>query len=115
MMNPLRGEIWLLDLNPTRGSEMGKRRPVLVVNRDALARLPLRIIVPITTWKPHLGRLPWFVRVEPTEENGLQRVSGIDAFQLRAVDVGRFIRKLGHLTPSEMARVDQALRLVLNL
>jgi mRNA interferase MazF len=41
-------EIWLINLDPTIGSEMRKTRPALIVNDDALGRLPLKIIVPIT-------------------------------------------------------------------
>ncbi|MDR2626783.1 MAG: type II toxin-antitoxin system PemK/MazF family toxin [Dysgonamonadaceae bacterium] len=48
------GEIWLIDLNPTIGAEMQKIRPALIVNVDALGKLPLKIIVPVTDWKERL-------------------------------------------------------------
>jgi mRNA interferase MazF len=44
-------EIWLINLDPTVGAEIRKTRPAVVVNDDALGRLPLKIIVPITEWK----------------------------------------------------------------
>ncbi len=50
----LRGEVWLLNLNPTIGAEIRKTRPVIVVNDDEIGVLPLKIIVPVTE-KTHEG------------------------------------------------------------
>ena len=47
----LRGEIWLVNLDPTVGSEIIKTRPCASVNDDAIGVLPLKVIVPITDWK----------------------------------------------------------------
>jgi len=49
---PKRGEIWLIDFDPAIGAEIRKARPAVVVSLDAIGRLPLRIVVPITDWKP---------------------------------------------------------------
>lgn len=46
-----RGEVWLLNLDPTVGAEIRKTRPVVIVNDNALGKLPLKIIVPLTDWK----------------------------------------------------------------
>ncbi len=51
MINPRRGEIWLVDLNPTRGQEIQKTRPVVIISAEAFQPIPLRIIVPITSWQ----------------------------------------------------------------
>jgi mRNA interferase MazF len=59
-----RGEVWLIDLSPTVGAEMRKRRPAVIVNDDQVGILPLKIIAPITDWKPHYGQAPWMIRVE---------------------------------------------------
>ena len=112
---PRRGEIWLVDLNPTLGAEMGKLRPALVVGRDALARLPLRLVVPITSWQPRFAALPWMVRIEPSPHNGLHKTSAVDTLQIRALDLRRFRRRLGALTPEQMRQVAAGLRLVLDL
>ena len=48
---PKRGKIWLVDFDPAVGAEIGKLRPALVISVDAIGRLPLRMIVPITDWK----------------------------------------------------------------
>jgi mRNA interferase MazF len=43
-------ELWLIDLNPTIGAEIQKTRAAVVVNDNTLGKLPLRVIVPITSW-----------------------------------------------------------------
>jgi mRNA interferase MazF len=49
-----KGEVWLVNLDPTIGDEIQKLRPAIVVNRDALGVLALRVIVPITGWQNDL-------------------------------------------------------------
>jgi mRNA interferase MazF len=46
-----RGDVWLINLDPTVGAEIKKTRPAVIVNDDAVGILPLRVIVPITEWK----------------------------------------------------------------
>ena len=58
---PKRGEIWLVDFNPTRGAEIQKQRPALVVNSDAIGRLPIKLVAPITGWKPAFAGNLWHV------------------------------------------------------
>lgn len=55
------GEIWLINLDPTVGSEIRKTRPAVVVNDDTLGKLPLKVIVPLTDWKEHYEMVPWMV------------------------------------------------------
>jgi len=52
---PKRGEIWLVDFDPSIGAEIRKVRPAVVVSLDTIGRLPLRMVVPITDWKPLYG------------------------------------------------------------
>ena len=47
------GEIWSVNLDPTLGAEIRKTRPIIIVNDDAVGRLPLKIIVPLTDRKAH--------------------------------------------------------------
>jgi mRNA interferase MazF len=55
----LRGDIWLVNLDPTIDSEIRKTRPCAIVNDDAIGVLPLKIIVPITDWKEAFKIRPW--------------------------------------------------------
>jgi mRNA interferase MazF len=61
----LRSEIWLINLDPTVGSEIRKTRPAVIVSDDAIGILPLKVIVPITEWKDRYAVAPWLVRLEP--------------------------------------------------
>jgi mRNA interferase MazF len=55
---PLRSEIWLVNLNPTIGSEIRKTRPVVVISVDSIGKLPLKLIAPVTDWKTHFELNP---------------------------------------------------------
>ncbi len=92
-----RGEIWLINLDPTVGAEIKKTRPAVVVNDNAIGILPLRIIMPLTEWKEHYAVAPWMVQVLPDSQNGLAITSAADAFQVRSVAQERFVRPLGRL------------------
>jgi mRNA interferase MazF len=49
---PNRGEIWMIDFDPAVGAEIQKVRPAVVISVDTVGRLPLRLVVPVTDWKP---------------------------------------------------------------
>ena len=110
-----RGEIWLINLEPTVGAEIRKTRPAVIVNDDAIGILPLKVIVPITEWKERYAVAPWLVRLEPDVENGLTKLSTADAFQVRSVAQERFVRKLGELSDTVMQEITKALAVVLSI
>ena len=93
-----RGEVWLINLDPTVGAEIKKTRPAVIVNDDAIGSLPLRVIVPLTEWKERFAVAPWLVRIEPDAENALEKTSAAEAFQVRSVSQQRFVRLLGKLS-----------------
>ena len=96
-LKPQRGEIWLVDFDPSarRGHSEdppGRRASSWV----ALLRHPfLRVVVPLTDWKPQYDYYSWFVRIPITSGNGLSKDSGADAFQLKSLSEARFARRLG--------------------
>ncbi|MEG3954827.1 type II toxin-antitoxin system PemK/MazF family toxin [Microcoleus sp.] len=110
-----KGEIWLVRLDPTVGDEIGKTRPVVVVSDDEVGILRLKVIVPITAWNDLFSPLDWMVRLEPSGENGLAKVSAADAFQVRSVSQQRFVRQLGTLSETIMEEIAEALTIVLDL
>ena len=59
MINPQRGEIWLVNLNPTRGQEIQKTRPVVIISTNLFSPIPLRIIIPITSWQEKFNTRPF--------------------------------------------------------
>ena len=108
-------EIWLINLDPTIGAEIRKIWPAVVINDNALGKLPLKIIVPITDWKDHYQVAPWMIRIEPSEINGLTKNSSIDCFQIRSISETRFIRKLGIIDPVTQDKIRIALSQVLSI
>lgn len=97
-LDPRRGEVWRVDLEPTRGAEMQKTRPAVGLSSDRLGRLPLRLIVPLTGWNGGYTHLAWMVRVDPSLANGLTKPSAADAFQTRGASLERFGDRLGVLS-----------------
>jgi mRNA interferase MazF len=110
-----RGEVWLINLDPTVGSEIQKTRPAVIVNDDAIGLLPLRVIVPITAWQERYAVAPWMVRLDPDPENGLDKPSAADAFQVRSVSHIRFVRRLGNISALALQDVTRALATVLSI
>ena len=100
-----RGELWLVNLDPTIGQEIKKTRPTVVVSSNSIGKLPLKIIVPITDWKLPYAGYPWMICLEPDEQNGLAKKSAADTFQVRSVDQARLVKKLGQLSEPLMEEV----------
>ena len=113
--DPRRGEIWLVELDPTRGSEMQKTRPAVVVSSDALNRLPIRLVVPLTTYQDRHAKRVWAVPLDATAGTGLVAKSTIMPEQCRCVSLERFVRLDGSVPPYVMEELDAALKIVLDL
>lgn len=107
-----RGEIWLINFDPTIGSEIKKQRPAVVVSSDGVGKLPLKLVAPITAWQESFEDNLWHVKLEPNSTNHLTKTSAVDVLQLRGLDVARFIRKLGTLEQDEMKAITEAIVLV---
>jgi mRNA interferase MazF len=110
-----RGEIWLINLDPTVGAEIAKRRPALIVNQDDVGKLPLRIVAPITNWKAHYRLVPWMVELPSNDTSGLDKASSADCFQARSISEKRMIQKIGQATEAQMELVERGLATVLGL
>jgi mRNA interferase MazF len=108
-------EIWLINLDPTVGAEIHKKRPALIVNDDALGALPLKVIVPITDWKARYKDALWMVKIAPDSINNLAKVSAIDTFQIRSISTKRFIKKIGSISDEFLIKVQHALECVLSI
>ena len=109
------GEIWLANLNPRRGTEPGKTRPVLIVQAQALndAGHPSTLIVPLTT---NLIDEAEPLRIRVPAQSSLRQDSDLLIDQLRAIDNRRLLQgPLIRLDKLTMQRVATALREVLDL
>jgi mRNA interferase MazF len=98
LQTPQRGDVWLVNFNPTIGSEIRKTRPAVVISSDAVGRLPVKLVAPLTDWKSHYVATLWHVRVDPDRDNGLAKASAIDTLQIRGMDRQRFIQRLGKVS-----------------
>lgn len=110
---PQRGEIWRVNFDPTVGTEIRKTRPAVVVSSDAVGRLPIKLVAPITDWKKSFTSNIWHVRIDPEPINGLTKVSAVDTLQLRGMDRQRFIQKLGEISPTTMEEIVLAVAAVI--
>lgn len=109
---PQRGEIWWVQLSPTVGDEIQKTRPAIVVSASNLARLKLRLVVPVTGWKPTFAFVPWLIQLEPSAQNGLTKISTANPLQTRSIALERFSDRLGVLDAETLEAVVLALGVV---
>lgn len=105
----LRGDVWWVDLNPTRGSEIRKRRPAVMLSGDPLNRARRTVVVvPLST-----GPAPRPPIVVATPSAGVGSVAVCD--QVRAVDKARLSRFEGRLAATDLRAVENGVRAVLEL
>ncbi len=110
-----RGEIWLADLDPRRGTEPGKTRPVLIIQCQALLDVdhPSTLIVPLTTV---LVEDASPLRIRVPSGKGLSEASDLLIDQIRAIDNRRLVKgPLGSLADDIMVEVDEAIVAILDL
>ncbi len=105
-------DIWLANLNPAKGTEPGKIRPVVVIQTNLLnGEHPSTIVCPITTnVQPELELLR--VHLKKTQ---LEKPSDILVDQIRAIDNKRLIQKVAKLTKEQSITLKQNLQIVLDL
>ena len=113
MDHPLRGDIWLIDLNPVRGHEQAGKRPGLVVSVDLFNQGPagLAVVIPVTTKE---RGIPFHVEVKPPE-GGLSKRSFVKCEDLRSVSKERLVQRLGRVTRNTLTAVEDRLRILLEL
>lgn len=114
---PRRGEIWIVDFSPGRGSEQSGERPALVLQNDPgnqNARYPNTVVLAMST----KGRpIPFHVEITPNPENGLREVTYVKCEQVLTITKSRLRGRgpLGRITAAEMRRVEIAVKLSLAL
>jgi mRNA interferase MazF len=108
---PRRGDVWLINFDPTVGAEIRKVRPAVVVSVAGVGRLPLQIVVPLTDWKPQYANASWFVPIPASAVNGLSKDSGADAFQVKSLSENRFVKRLGDATSQQLDEIAAAIAL----
>ncbi|KLU61151.1 mRNA interferase endoA [Peptococcaceae bacterium CEB3] len=112
-MNPLRGDIWLVDLNPVRGHEQAGTRPALILSVNLFNSGPagLVVVIPITT---RSKGIPFHVEVHPPE-GGLTSTSYIKCEDIRSVSKNRLANRLGALSSATIELVEDRIQILLSL
>ena len=109
------GDIYWVNLDPVIRNETQKKRPVVLLNGGHAKHLRLAIVVPVTAWRPSWKNHPFFVTLEPNDQNGLQKKSVVDCYQPRAVSHERFHKRIGTLPASAIDRIKTAVALILDI
>lgn len=113
MAAPVRGEVWLADLDPTRGYEQAGRRPCLVVSVDLFNQGPagLVVVLPITS---KAKGIPFHVEIAPPEA-GLNMRSYIKCEDIRSIATERLVQRRGAVSAQTITAVEDRLRILLAL
>ena len=108
-----RGEIWLVNLNPTAGREQAGTRPALIVSVDIFnhGAAELVVVIPITS---KAKGIPLHVEMTPPE-GGLSVTSYAKCEDVRSISTARLLKRFGKVTPRTMDAVDDRLRILLGL
>jgi len=114
LVRPRRGEVYLVNFDPTLGAEIQKTRPVVIVQNDVANRhSAITIVAAITSQFDH-PLYPTEVLIRPPE-GGLRMDSVGLLNQIRSIDKQRLVRRLGTLKPETMDRVDHAILISVGL
>jgi len=103
--DPKKGEIWKVRFDPSKGAEIKKARPAVVVNEDKIGDLMLRIVVPVTGWRDKYKSIVWMVHLDKSPQSNLDKTSAADASQVKSVSVSRFVKRVGTITLDELEEV----------
>ena len=114
MMLVKRGDIFYADLSPVIGSEQGGIRPVIIIQNDIGNKYSPTVIVAAITSQINKAKLPTHVEIS-SEEYGLNKDSVVLLEQVRTLDKKRLKEKIGHMTDSDMEKVDRALRISIGI
>lgn len=113
-----RGDIYLVDFEPSQGPEVNKVRPAVIVSNEGTNRTVSRRrwgvvdVVPLTS---NVSKTRPFQVLVPADETGLRRDSRAQAEQVRAVSSGRLLERIGRVPVPLMRQIDEALRIQLAL
>ncbi len=112
----LRGDIYMVNLDPVTGKEIGKARPAVIIQNDIGNKFsPVTIIAPISSVKEITKPLPIMIYLNELE-GGLKEESYVDCGQIRTIDSKeRLITKIGTLSHHKMLEINKALKISLSI
>jgi mRNA interferase MazF len=104
-----RGEIWMVNWNPGRGSEQLGTRPALIIQNDMGSANPKYGNVIVLAISTKSSPVPFHIRIQPNTQNGLVEISFIKCEQIMTISKERLYCKLGSLDENSMGRVWEAI------
>ncbi|HDQ41727.1 MAG TPA: type II toxin-antitoxin system PemK/MazF family toxin [Desulfonatronum sp.] len=112
MTKPLRGEIWFVDLNPTKGHEQAGKRPGLVISDDIFNTGPagLVVILPLTAKNKNI---PLHERIAPPE-GGLKEVSYVKCEDIRSISQQRLLARIGKVREERLRAIEDKVKILLS-
>jgi len=114
MFEVKRGDIWLVNLDPTLGHEIRKSRPAVIIQNDLGNKYsPITIIAPITS--QNIEKTYPIEVILNKKSSGLEKISKVLLNQIRAIDKRRLIKKLGKVDYGTMVKIDNSIKISLGL
>ncbi len=111
--HPLRGEVWLVNFDPTIGAEIQKTRPALIIQNDVGNRVsPITIVAAITSTLKRAFPFQVFLHAG---EAGLDNDCVVTLNHVRSIDRQRLVHRLGKLSNQTMKAVDHAILISLGI
>jgi mRNA interferase MazF len=110
----IKGDVYLVNLSPTVGSEQAGTRPVLIFQNDKLNQLTRTVVVIPFTTNLRRAQLPGCVLV-PRGEGGLTDDSVAICYQIRVLDKARLTQHLGTLSHTTIKKIEEALKVTLDI
>ncbi|OGI04682.1 MAG: hypothetical protein A2104_01590 [Candidatus Melainabacteria bacterium GWF2_32_7] len=113
MVSPKRGEIWIIEFDPSVGTEIQKTRPALIISNNIANDKSSKVtVVPLTS---RIKNIPIIVIVDPDNLNNLDRQSLIRIPDICTFDKCRLKSKIGEISKEKLKEVDKKLKLHLEL
>lgn len=107
-------DIWLVDLNPIKGSEQSGQRPCLVIQTNAANNYGNTILIaPLTSQKTE-KIYPYEVKITPSEINKIKHISKIKFDQIKVIDKQRLIEKIGMLEKIFYKDIMNAIKIIID-
>jgi mRNA interferase MazF len=113
MAEPLRGEVWNVDLDPTRGREQQGSRPALIVSHNTFNRGSAELVIVVPLTGTNRG-IPLHVAIQPPE-GGVKKSRFAKCEDVRSVSKERLSKRWGSVSASTLAAVSDRLRILMDL
>ncbi|MCR2067279.1 type II toxin-antitoxin system PemK/MazF family toxin [Campylobacter helveticus] len=108
-----KGDIYLIQFDPTIGDEIAKTRPAVILDNN-YSNLELRIVVPITSWQDKFETWDWMLKLNANTLNGLAKDSAINCYQIKSISLERFVKKIGVVNPHTLKMINLIITSILH-